>query len=132
MIREQITIKEVIGFLNQLVLIDPDAIRMLIETRVACNQTLLDHPTVQVLAREEMDGIAGEVGVLGPINGLFGADDEGWGPIAACFEVICPEHGKVEGPGLVGDTCEKCGATLELGKLTHFKETKERDGNVLL
>jgi hypothetical protein len=150
MIREQISLQEVIGFLNQLVLIDHDAIRLLIETRVMCNQALADHPTVQVQAREEMDGIPGEVGVLGVLNGMFGVDDEGWGPIAACFEVVCPTHGKVEGNGIVGDTCQVdvsqpaeglglggmherlCGEPLELGKLTHFKETKKRDGNLLL
>ena len=27
-----------------------------------------------------------KVGLLGILNGLFGADEEGWGPIVACFE----------------------------------------------
>jgi hypothetical protein len=147
MIREQITIEEAIGFLNQMVLIDPDATRALVETRVPCNQAMADHPTLQVQVAPDESFL---VGVLGLLNGIFGVDDEGWGPIAACYEVVCPIHGKVEGNGIVGDTCQVdvsqpaeglglgglhphlCGEPLELGKLTHFKETKKRDGNLLL
>jgi len=147
MIKDQIGLQEVIAFLNHMLEIDPQATRDLIETRVPCNAEMADHPTIQVQA---YPGEAFQLGVLGLINGIFGVDEEGWGPIAACFEVICPEHGKIEGPGIVGDTCTSnvshpleglgptalrprtCGRTLVLGKLTHFRETKERDGHTLL
>ena len=84
MIHEQITIDETISFLNTLLAIDGDAVTRLIESRVTCNQDLVDHPTVQ----------CGKdfVGMLGILNGLFGTygpedgDKELSGPITAVYE----------------------------------------------
>jgi len=131
MIKEHITVLEVIRILNEMVVSDPEAVRALIETRVSCNESLADHPSVQVQAAP--DG-SFQVGLLGVLNGLFGTDDEGWGPIAACFAVVCPEHGKIEGKGVAGDRCpeRRCGRRLQLGELTHFKETKVSDGHPLV
>jgi hypothetical protein len=131
MIKDTISVEDALAFLNELINYDADALRDLIETRVDCNQKMADHPTIQVWARP---GQPFQLGVLGLINGLFGADNEGWGPIAACFDVVCQVHGKVEGSGIVEDTCsvEGCGETLRLGPLVGFKRTMERDGNVIL
>jgi hypothetical protein len=52
----------------------------LINVHVACNQAMADHPTVQVAQLE--DGTFA-VGLLGILNGLFGADENGQGYIAA-------------------------------------------------
>jgi hypothetical protein len=51
----------------------------LIDARVTCNEALADHPTIQV---GQQDG-SYQVGLLGILNGLFGINDAGWGPITA-------------------------------------------------
>lgn len=48
MVKESVTIDEVIEFLNEILAVDEDAIYDLVETRVACNAALANHPTVQV------------------------------------------------------------------------------------
>lgn len=75
-------------FLNELVLLDREAVENLIETRVKCNQQLASHPTVQVMNAAEGAPI---VGLLGILNGLVGVQPEGsvnpgWGYIAASFD----------------------------------------------
>jgi len=86
MIRNSVTIDEVIQFLNEVTEIDRSAMTALLETRVPCNQALADHPTVQVQASNGQNS----VGFLGILNGLFGVfDDEpnkGWGGITAVYD----------------------------------------------
>ena len=86
MIKEQVTLDETIDFLNELIKIDAPAIAALIANRVPCNKQLADHPTVQCLAQH--GGFS--VGMLGIINGLFGAHEgeyrHGWGPIMFILE----------------------------------------------
>lgn len=84
MIHEQRAIQETIAFLNELLVIDEPALRAICFQRVPCNRDLAEHPTVQVNTRQE-DGSLG-VGLLGVLNGLFGADAAGWGPITAVVE----------------------------------------------
>jgi len=83
MIKEAITLDEVIDFFNELIEIDRDAVDNLFNSRVRCNEALARHPTVQVLIKG-CDPVRHEVGIVGIINGLFGAyPDEplkGWGP----------------------------------------------------
>jgi hypothetical protein len=81
--REQVSIDEVLAFLNELVKVDEPAIRSLVETRVPCGLALAEHPTVQVQAYPNGTPL---VGVLGVLNGLFGVDDRNYGPITAEFE----------------------------------------------
>ena len=82
MIRDQVQVAGAIALLNEMVKMDPEAAHALIEQRVSCNDTLRDHPTIQV----QVDGGKAEVGLLGVLNGLLGADATGWGPIVACFD----------------------------------------------
>jgi len=82
MIKETVSIDEVIGLLNELIEIDKPAIAAIIANRVPCNQVMADHPTVQVGAQN--GGF--HVGMLGILNGIFGADDKGWGAIAFEFD----------------------------------------------
>jgi len=89
MIKNSITVDEVIALLNSMVKADPEATEALVEQRVPCNETLADHPTIQVVGGEGPN--QPKVGLLGVINGLFGADATGWGPIAAQFEGNSPE-----------------------------------------
>jgi hypothetical protein len=81
--REQVTIDEVIAVLNEALKLDPYALQRLAGTRIRCNGELAHHPTIQV-----SDGLHGvfEVGLLGVINGMFGVDDQSWGPIAAYYD----------------------------------------------
>jgi len=83
MIKTSIDIDQVIATLNEMVALDPQAARALVETRVPCANVLADHPTIQV---QDSDRGKPIVGFLGVLNGLFGTDDEGWGPICAVFE----------------------------------------------
>ncbi len=82
MIREQVSIDDVIALLNQATELDRAAISALLATRVPCNRELSDHPTIQSGATET----GFEVGILGVLNGIFGTDERGWGPIAALVE----------------------------------------------
>ena len=84
-----------IRLLNELLEVDPDAVNALIESRVPCNETLANHPTVQVSGYQYDDNPkphAYKVGMLGILNGICGAygpdagDKEGWGPITAEFD----------------------------------------------
>jgi hypothetical protein len=81
MIRRKITIDEMIAYLNELHSIDPDAVQSLIESRVPCNQEMAEHESCQV------SGAADDfrVGLLGVLNGAFGVDESGRGPIAANY-----------------------------------------------
>lgn len=74
---EPITVEQAIGRLNEINEMDPTVLPALINFRVPCNQALADHPTVQV--GHGQDGY--EVGLLGILNGIFGADERGWGHI---------------------------------------------------
>ena len=78
------TLDDVIDLLNELLAIDPRAITQLVETRVPCSSLLLGHPSVQVVDME--DGTGPHVGVLGVLNGFFGADSDGWGRITAVYD----------------------------------------------
>lgn len=83
-IRQTLSVDEAIEFLNSLIALDAEAITELVETRAACRgNALADHPTVQV---HVVSPALSTVGILGILNGLFGVDDKGWGPITATFE----------------------------------------------
>lgn len=55
--------------LNEAAKADPEAIRQLIDMRILCNETLANHPTIQVAANltESADL---KVGLLGVLNGV--------------------------------------------------------------
>lgn len=88
--------QETVAFLNSLLKIDRGAITKLVTHRVGCCRELADHPTVQV---RSLGGPRGsdftDVGLLGILNGLFGAtgpqyigivvDDDN---VIVCFEVL--------------------------------------------
>ena len=78
----------VINFMNEVFEKDPDAIKGLIESRVSCNEDLMNHDTVQVLCKADDEGKATDptVGILGVLNGLIGKHETGWGYMAAEFD----------------------------------------------
>ena len=88
MIKASITVENVIEVLNEALIADPKAMNELIlNCKAKCNEKLADHPTIQI-------GFNGHflVGTLGLLNGLFGIDDKGFGPICA---VLDDETGKI-------------------------------------
>lgn len=121
---QQVTVGHVLEVLNGAVKTDPQAMRALIETRVPCNQALLDHPDIQVLTAPSGADHAGLVGFLGMLNGLFGkATMDGRGPIAAVFEVNCPACGTTVLELPEGAPCPVCGTPLVCGRLVEFRSS---------
>ena len=83
MMLEHVAIDDVVHYLNEILALDSTAVSAMLNNRVRCNQALADHPTVQV---GEADG-GFYVGLLGIINGMFGAyDDDYSGPICCEFD----------------------------------------------
>lgn len=80
-----ISVDKAVEILNEAFEADPDAIKHLMSVRVNCNATLAEHPTIQVIGTSWGDKPCPMVGILGVINGIFGADAETWGAIAAKF-----------------------------------------------
>lgn len=99
---------KVVDYLNGLIRCDQKAMQDLLRRRVPCNVKLACHPTCQCIANK--DGTDATVGMLGVLNGLFGIDPDGWGPIAAVIEddgslsgFICTPGNKlpeIEGEGV--------------------------------
>ena len=83
MVKESIAIQETVNFLNEILKYDPVAITAMFSLRVACNKDLADHKTVQVGALSKSYF---QVGMIGILNGLFGADKYRWGHISADYD----------------------------------------------
>ncbi len=83
--REQVSIDDVIVFLNELIELDKDMVVELLIKRIPCNKAIAEHPTVQVFCDVELSGQSFKnvysVGMMGIINGLFGANRQGAGLI---------------------------------------------------
>jgi len=88
MIRESVTVAETIQLLNEIIAIDPTVMTKLVATRIKCNDALANHPTIQCgpIGENKYGELGYEVGFLGILNGLFGADEMGWGIIGAAMD----------------------------------------------
>jgi hypothetical protein len=85
--KQTLTVDEAIGYLNSLVECDREVIGLLAETRLPCNEALVNHPTAQTVPADLANQDTGSViGLLGILNGMFGIDEHGWGAIAAVYE----------------------------------------------
>lgn len=126
-IKSSITIDEVIELLNEVVKLDQLAITDLVNSRVPCNLALADHPTIQVGKLESFSDPDRKwrVGLLGLLNGFFGIAEDGYGTIAANFELICPQGHPTEKEQSIKDKCKECGNPLELGKIIGFTKIRE-------
>jgi hypothetical protein len=82
MIKENISIDEVVTLLNEMLSLDIGATAALLANRVPCNSDLVNHPTIQV---DTQHGVY-FVGLLGVINGLFGVNEDNQGAIGYVFE----------------------------------------------
>jgi len=83
--KKSINVSEVVDLLNEINQIDPSVLPQLVKSRMRCNTSLAEHETVQVGEFEDANGKFNAVGFLGILNGFFGIDNEGWGPIMAHF-----------------------------------------------
>ena len=75
-----ITAEETVSFLNLALALDKEAIETLFKTHVLCNENLASHPTIQVYSPALSGGGVG-IGILGLLNGMFGANTYGYGCI---------------------------------------------------
>lgn len=89
MIRASVTVEDAIILLNEALAADQEAINALYRSKVSCNETLANHPTIQIGVRPDNNYV---VGLLGIMNGLFGIDDKGYGAIVA---IIDDDTGKI-------------------------------------
>lgn len=64
---KQEILESILNTLNEACQADKNAINQLCETRVPCNETLAEHPTVVV--KEDNDGQT-TIGLIGIINGI--------------------------------------------------------------
>jgi hypothetical protein len=88
MIKQSVTLQEVVDLLNGLVKLDALAMSELCKTRVECNDALANHPTVQVTRIAPAGGFVRtigpevySVGLVGILNGIFGTYEDGWGAL---------------------------------------------------
>jgi hypothetical protein len=88
-IKESVTLDEVLALLNEAVELDAVAVNALVESRVRCCKALSAHPTIQVVQVDGEEELF-LVGLLGILNGCFGVDDRGYGPIAAVVDESPP------------------------------------------
>lgn len=82
LIEQNKLIDHVVEVLNEINRADPTVLPKLIALRVPTNQTLAEHPTVQVHAYDSPDKYS--VGILGILNGIVGSGE--FGPICAIVE----------------------------------------------
>ena len=82
---DMVTLDYVIDFLNELVKLDYNFTLSLIDSRLPCNNTILNHETIQVDLRKDDIPKAGFLGVLNGIFGTLQRDDKynGCGKIMA-------------------------------------------------
>lgn len=133
-LKESITADHAIEVLNRMLKTDHDATALLFLTaRAPCSEELAHDPTIQVRSYKIMeDDPEFSVGFLGILNGLFGVDEEGWGPITMVTKAICTE-GCVLPDGVkfnVGGPCPICErggseetGSIRFGGIEEFKRT---------
>ncbi len=92
--KSHVSIDEVIDLLNEALAADPAWMSALIATRIPCTAALAEHPSIQVASNGEFGLPEGAyvAGVLGLLNGLFGTDERGWGPICAVVDTQDLKH----------------------------------------
>lgn len=135
--REFVTPQNVVDTLNKLYEMDKDAVQGLTDYRVACNEAITGHPTVQVgnadiwrKARPDLhlsENAEHTVGLIGILNGFFGMNENRSGPIAGVYQDVCDtcheELNRLEDKGIkLGSQCPKCNkGIVTIGPLSKFK-----------
>ena len=119
------SVDDTIKLLNGALELDRETIQRLVDTRLTCNNSLVNHATIQV---SYYNGERYTVGLLGILNGLFGADTKGNGAIAAVYDVVCVNCNTTMVKESVGAECPNCEEKLVLGKLLRFERFSKYTG----
>lgn len=97
-----VSAEQAVKILNEAFQADPEAIRRMIYSPVTVNDQIANHPTIQVGQKKKPgrtaigpDGIfelpsnetVSTLGVIGLLNGIFGIDENGQGPIASLYDI---------------------------------------------
>ena len=91
MIKNVVTIQDVVDLLNDALERDPNAINMLFHYSVPCNNQLAEHPTIPINCEVKDFPRAT---ILGILNGIFGyCDFKKNGPIACIIDEKLYRHG---------------------------------------
>jgi len=99
MIKDVISKQDVCDLLNEMLKLDYDCVYKLVTNRIKCNDSITNHPTIQVgINKEDNSNI---VGIMGILNGFFGINDDGSGAI--CY-LIDDKSGKIIKFEII-DTC---------------------------
>ncbi len=87
--------RRIVELMNEALALDPGAVNALCGQRVDCNEEIGDHESIQVLLGQENEmGDGLQVGLLGILNGIAGADDrDHWGAVSA---IVDKESGAIE------------------------------------
>lgn len=132
-IREEITVNDVIDFLNEACEADPKAMKKLISHYVDCNKKLATHERIHAQSLIPLNDDGSEdsnntlyfVQFLDILNGLFAFDTQCGEKIGAMVEVVCQSCGAVDNSGKkFGEKCSECGGNLISGKLLYFGKQK--------
>lgn len=76
---------DAVRVLNEAFELDKGGLKALFRVKVATNDALSDHPTIQVLERPDNKGTY-TLGVLGLLNGILGVDENSCGFVAGLFD----------------------------------------------
>jgi len=83
--------KHMVELLNDILALDPMAVTSLVTSGFGCNEHLAKHSTMQVrtcgcgsgLVKDDRNQVIYSLGVMGLLNGICGADNNGLGSVAA-------------------------------------------------
>ena len=84
MIKKQVAPQEVVDFLNEALKLDKNCIETLFNYGVDCNESIVNHPTIQCGKYGDMKNP--RLRFVGLLNGIFGVDENGYGCIAMSLD----------------------------------------------
>lgn len=85
-----VSVGETVEFLNEMLGLDRQFTERLMWARIRCNRQIAEHESIQ--CRSEPGGGRGKAGFLGVLNGVFGIDKNGFGPITGDVDEMDETH----------------------------------------
>lgn len=83
MIKQSITAEDMCDIINELIHLDLKCANKLFSTRVSCNRDIAKHEAIQVNLDDNLNPT---VGIIGLLNGMFGAKKDGSGIIVLAVD----------------------------------------------
>ena len=123
MIKNRISIKELIDYLNTAHEKDPAALHALTTHRVPCNEALALDDKIQVRKNDETGYT---LSLLGILNGMFGSNADKVGTIAGNFNIHCKEGHSIPDELAYKDKCPECGNIFDVLTLIGFVDLGRR------